>query len=285
MSLQTAINEKQGFGVVGAFYDDSPRRVQPMTVAGGTPIAAVKASGTITMTDVPTTADTVTIGGIVYTFKDTLAAAYDVKIGAGEEATGDNLKAAINADGTAGVNYFAGTLANPVVTAVSNGAGVVTVSAIYAGTQGNAITLAESADNTTVSGAALTGGVDADAVGATVGYAFSINASDKSVAVAGGSTEFAGILVNPKTQPHTGLDATLVVESGKVGELCTMGRIVVKPLNNAVIGYSAYYETATGKIYAYSGTGSQSGKTLIAGSKFVIVDSTSPAGLAVVQLG
>lgn len=62
----------------------------------------------------PSDGDTVTIGTTVYTFKNILGAAYDVKIGATIYATLTNLKAAINADGTAGVNYGAGTAANPV---------------------------------------------------------------------------------------------------------------------------------------------------------------------------
>jgi hypothetical protein len=62
----------------------------------------------------PSDGDTVTIGTTVYTFKTILGAAYDVKIGATIYATLTNLKAAINADGTPGVNYGAGTAANPV---------------------------------------------------------------------------------------------------------------------------------------------------------------------------
>lgn len=35
MPLQKTVNQKLAFGVVGSFYDDSPRRVDPYTVAGG----------------------------------------------------------------------------------------------------------------------------------------------------------------------------------------------------------------------------------------------------------
>lgn len=33
--LQTIVNKKLAFGVVGSFYDDSPRRVAPYNVSGG----------------------------------------------------------------------------------------------------------------------------------------------------------------------------------------------------------------------------------------------------------
>lgn len=35
MALQTVVNTKLAFGVQGSFYDDSPRRVAPYVVAGG----------------------------------------------------------------------------------------------------------------------------------------------------------------------------------------------------------------------------------------------------------
>ncbi len=59
---------------------------------------------------------------------------------------------------TGGVTAVAAAV--PAVTA-SNNAGTVTITAVTAGYTGNAITLAESATNTVVSGAKLTGGLDA----------------------------------------------------------------------------------------------------------------------------
>ena len=283
MSLQSTVNVNQAFGISGALYDNSPRRITSYEVAGGTPVVAVKATEDITLTDVPATTGTVTVGTTVYKFMTTPAAAYDVQIGSGEEACGDNLAAAINADGTAGTEYFAGTLAHPLVTAVSDGAGVVTVTAIYAGVLGNAIALAKTATNTTVGAAALSGGVDADAVNATVGYAFTIDATDKTMAVAGGSGFLAGILVAPKSYSHSGLDATLVVESGREGQLCSMGHVVIAPGNTVTVGMSAYYDTSSGQIFGFSGTGAHAGYTLITSSQFILVDYAS-AGVAVLSL-
>lgn len=75
----------------------------------------------------PTDGDTITFGltGFTqaYRFKNTTAAAYDVKIGATTEATYGNLKKALNADGVGdGTDYHAGTLANPYVSATVSGA-------------------------------------------------------------------------------------------------------------------------------------------------------------------
>ena len=53
-----------------------------------------------------------TIGGQVYRFRNTLAQAYDVQIGAGIADSVSNLYLAINASGVVGTNYYAGTLVN-----------------------------------------------------------------------------------------------------------------------------------------------------------------------------
>jgi hypothetical protein len=257
-----------------------------MTITAGTPVAAVKATGTITnSTDVPTEGDTVSIAGRVYTFMDTLAAAYDVQIGSTIAETMTSLQKAINGTGVDGTDYFAGTLPNLSVTSGAPASGVITLTAIYGGVSGNSILLAKDGTNLAVSDTALAGGVDAYANSATVGRAFSYDSTTKSLAVQGGTGVFAGILVNPKHYTFAGLDASLVVENGKTGELCTMGRIVIKPANSAVVDYSAYRDDSTGAISAYSGVGAQSGKTLIPNSQFILVDSTSPNGLAVLQLG
>ena len=74
----------------------------------------------------PADGDTVTFGltGFTqaYRFKDTTAAAYDVKREATATDTIANLKAAINADGVGdGTDYHAGTAANPYLSATVSG--------------------------------------------------------------------------------------------------------------------------------------------------------------------
>lgn len=141
--------------------------------------AAVAATGTLTSdaTNV-TDADTVTIGSTVYRFKDTMAAAYDVKIGASAAVSLDNLKAAINASGTPGTEYFAGTLIHPTVTAGTNTDTTQAVTANTAGTAGNSIASTEASTHLSWGAATLTGGSAAVAATVTSGYQLS---GDKNV--------------------------------------------------------------------------------------------------------
>lgn len=83
--------------------------------------AGTAAAGDITGLTNPSDGATLTIGltGFTraYRFKNTLAAAYDVKIGATIQDTMANFTAAINASGTPGTEYYTGTLANPYLSA------------------------------------------------------------------------------------------------------------------------------------------------------------------------
>lgn len=81
--------------------------------------------------------DTVKIGAITYRFKNTMAQAYDVKIGANAAATLANLVLAINGTGTAGTNYFAGTVAHTLVTAGDVSSHTVTITAVNIGYAAN----------------------------------------------------------------------------------------------------------------------------------------------------
>lgn len=121
---------------------------------GSTVIASggAYATGNVTLTVAAPSADeTVTINGIVFTFKAAPVAQNEVLIGTDHQDSGDNLADAINDS------------IDPLVsriTASSNGAGVVTITADDYGTAGNAITLAKSGTNIAVSGANLAGGTD-----------------------------------------------------------------------------------------------------------------------------
>ncbi len=130
---------------------------------------AVKAAKALTISAI-TGADTqtVVIGGQTYTFNTSLTnTANNVLIGASAGAMGDNLAAAINAGTGAGTLYGVGTVANASVTAVSNGSGVVTVTAITGGTTGNSIAISETLTNGAWAGGAtvLSGGSNASTVG------------------------------------------------------------------------------------------------------------------------
>ena len=108
-----------------------------LAIENGTPVNAVAATQKLTLATIIVpgthgetvlTTDTtevddgkiITIDGTVYRFKTTMALAFDVKRNGTAALTLDNLKAAINATGTDGVEYFAGTTAHPTVVATTN---------------------------------------------------------------------------------------------------------------------------------------------------------------------
>ncbi len=109
-------------------------------------VTGVKAAGTITFTGLPVANETITVRGVVYTFKAAASLATEITIGADATATAANTASKIDA--------------NDLLVDAVNVLGVVTISAANTGEYGNAYTLAEAATNTTVSGANLTGGVD-----------------------------------------------------------------------------------------------------------------------------
>ena len=81
----------------------------------------VAAIGDIRTDTNPSDGDTLEIGlvgsTVAYRFKTVIAQAYDVAIGATAADTTENLELAINAGGTPGSEYYAGTLINPFVVA------------------------------------------------------------------------------------------------------------------------------------------------------------------------
>lgn len=107
-------------------------------------IAAVASQGTLTIAEPVSDGDEFTIDTTVYTLKTTPAAAYDIAIGADEPATKVNIVAAINASGTPGTEYFAGTLIHPTVSAAAFVGDDCVLTAKVAGEAGDLIVLAES---------------------------------------------------------------------------------------------------------------------------------------------
>lgn len=125
---------------------------------------SVFATATITSSGVNVSNnDTVTIDGVVYTFKTALTpAANEVLIGASAAASIANLAAAINQQGTSGTTYGAGTLTPPSAYASNVTATVITITARKGGTSGNSVAIAKSAATLTLSGATLSGGSGSD---------------------------------------------------------------------------------------------------------------------------
>lgn len=147
------------------------------TIAGGslTPAKFPESTLTSDATNVSVD-DTVTIGSIVYRFKSTMLAAYDVKIGADAATTLDNLKAAINASGTPGTEYFAGTLAHPDVVATTNTDTTQKVVSKVIGTANNTKATTETSSHLSWADTTLGGGTGTSVTGvATASSAFVLN--------------------------------------------------------------------------------------------------------------
>jgi hypothetical protein len=123
-------------------------------------VAAAKATEDLTFTGVAADTETVVIGGVTYTFVDTLVNAYDVLVGASVTACATNLAAAINGSAGAGTLYGEDTLPHPAIVATS-AVGVLTATARAAGVAGNLITCTETAGSAAWGAAVLSGGLDA----------------------------------------------------------------------------------------------------------------------------
>lgn len=112
-------------------------------------VDGVAAGGFLTIAEPVSDGDQFTIDEQEYTLLDTPVAAYDIDIGGSEAATKVNIVAAINASGTEGVEYFAGTLIHPTVEATTFDGDVMDLTARETGTAGNSIVTAESGQELT----------------------------------------------------------------------------------------------------------------------------------------
>lgn len=112
-------------------------------------IAAVASQGTLTIAEPVTDGDQFTIDTQEYTLLDTPLAAYDIAIGADEAATKVNIVAAINASGTPGTEYFAGTLEHPTVVATTFAVDDCVLTAKVGGAAGDLIATIESGQELT----------------------------------------------------------------------------------------------------------------------------------------
>ncbi len=135
--------------------------------------SAVQASTVLTSTSVEVTdGDTITIGTQVYRFKSTPLQAYDIKISGVADTTLGYIIKAINASGVGdGSDYFAGTLAHPLVTA-----GTVITSHHFAitaknwGIVGNSIATTSTAAHLSFTGATMASGSEGTAFDITVKF-------------------------------------------------------------------------------------------------------------------
>src|SRR5271166_1555678 len=127
------------------------------TLMSDTTGAGTEASGTFTFTGNPANLDTVTINGVVITFVTATPSGNQVLIGGSAASTAVNL------------NTFLQASVNPSLLTQSysvniTGTPVLTVTYNTVGTVGNAIAIAKSSANITVSGADLAGGINPSSV-------------------------------------------------------------------------------------------------------------------------
>jgi hypothetical protein len=120
------------------------------------------ATGIFQLDAVPTADETVTLGGVTYTWKGSVGTtANEVKIGADANASLANLVAAIVAGDGAGTTYGSDTVANADATAVTLPDLQIEATAVTAGTAGNAVVSTDTcADGSWLTGATLAGGQD-----------------------------------------------------------------------------------------------------------------------------
>ena len=111
--------------------------------SAGCGYTSIDGEAVVTFSDVGNDGEIVTVDGVVYRLKSTMAQAYDVQIGASANATAVSLSHAINLDGTVGVDYFAGTAANATCSSSITGTGEAT---IVGGTYGAVIASTDSTE-------------------------------------------------------------------------------------------------------------------------------------------
>ncbi len=119
----------------------------------------VKATVTLTASDVFTADETITLGNKVYTIKDTVTTvANTVLKGASAAATLDNLKSAVNGTAGSGTTYGSATVAHTQLDATTNTDTTQLFVAKLGGTTANAYVSTETCTNAAFGAVTLTGG-------------------------------------------------------------------------------------------------------------------------------
>ena len=175
----------------------NPLKVYGVPVDG---VDGVAYAGTLTIAEPVTDGDQFTIDTQEYTLIDTPAAAYDIAIGADEAATKVNIVAAINASGTPGVEYFAGTLIHPTVGAAAFVGDDCVLTAKSTGAAGDLIATTETGQGFTH----ISNVFDDVTLGTTVAGVTDVDGSYENIIPAGG---FVYDLTNDDMYENTGTQA------------------------------------------------------------------------------
>lgn len=266
--VQKSVYTAQALGVPGEFYDDSPRRVAPYILRSDA--GEIAATGSIAFSGNPADGDTVTVGETTYKFKTDMAAANDIKLGSSQSVSIATLVKVINGTGASGTDYYAGTTTPNASASASASGAEATITAKTAGAAGNSVVLAATGSVMSVSGSTLEGGA-LSTVLPTVACVFTAGAEDNE-AVIGGTGAFRGVLVGPKQYAnYMNLEATMSLPDGSIGQLATMGHILVKVGNAVSPDDAAVYNNVTGEISGIESSGSApAGSTKIPNAKFIL---------------
>lgn len=266
--VQKSVYTAQALGVPGEFYDDSPRRVAPYILRSAA--GEIAAAGSIAFVGNPADGDTVTVGETTYKFKTDMAAANDIKLGSSQSDSIATLVKVINGNGASSTDYYAGTTTPNASASASASGAEVTITAKTAGTAGNSVALAATGSVMTASGSTLEGGA-LSTVLPTVACVFTAGDEDNE-AVIGGEGAFRGVLVGPKQYAnYMNLEATMSLPDGSIGQLATMGHILVKVGNAVSPDDAAVYNNVTGEISGIESSGSApAGSTKIPNAKFIL---------------
>ena len=197
--------------------------------------ATTQATGTLTFAANPTANDTCTIGGKVYTYKASVVAANQVKIGLTASASLDNLIAAITGGNGEGDLYGFDTVPHTEVTAAAGAGDTMVVTAIAVGTNGNGIATTETFTNAgnIFAAASLSGGVDP-----VSGYAAAADGP-----IMNGTSNVGTLLLDGASATERFKTLTLNIANSARGKDC------IGTLGNFDIGLGTI--AVTGKLSAY----------------------------------
>ena len=219
-------------------------------LAGG--LAAQPATGTFAVPfPVPATGQTVTVGGTIYTFTDSLqgnSAPDTVQIGIDVQSTLANLLAAINLGTGAGTAYStATTTANTSVTASNPTATSLTLTAIPIGTAGNnSIATTTNWTGGSFGATDLTGGVDP--VTATGAYTVPVSLPTAGQTVTVGGTTYTFV--------QTTADLTAPDDVVIGTDVATTLANLAAAINGTPAGAGVSYATGTTANTSVTATGS-----------------------------
>lgn len=127
-----------------------------------------------------------------------------------------------------------------------------------------------------------------------VGYAYTkangTNIASVGGTITNGSVVFAGLLVNPKRYQSIGttangtLAASITVPDNTMGDLLTMGEVVVAITGAANIGDNLVYNKTTGALTALVPGGTVAGGTALVPNAVITRYATAADGLVVARL-